>query len=151
MNSELRQEVRERDNHECRFCEFDDNLHTHHVIPRKAGGSDSLENLITVCASCHKTIESTQGKALKRLKNELQNNLLQNLDSIVVDKVVHIARSVSIGADRLWYIGCDKEKAISEYKQAERPRLRTAKVTVEIEKEDIKDAVEESLPACFKD
>jgi len=147
MNDELRQKVRERDNHECRFCESENNLHTHHIVPRSADGSDDLDNLITVCASCHNTVESTQGKALKRIKKQLQNDFLQNLDSIVVDEVVHITRSVNCGADRLWYVGSDEEKAVSEYKRVDRPRLRTANVTVEIEKEEVKSAVEESLPA----
>lgn len=30
---------------------------THHIEPRRLGGSDSMENLITLCKSCHAKIE----------------------------------------------------------------------------------------------
>ena len=79
MNKELRQKVRERDNNKCRFCETEENLHTHHVIPRSVQGSDELSNLITVCQSCHNTIESTQGKALKRLKQKFEENFVSSI------------------------------------------------------------------------
>ena len=75
------QEIRERDGLECRFCgksqerhisEHGHALHVHHIIPRSVEGSDHPENLITVCRSCHTTIENTQGKAFKRLKNRFE-------------------------------------------------------------------------------
>jgi len=75
MKQKLRKKVRERDGHECQFCESEENLHTHHIVPKKAGGSDSKENLITVCASCHNTIENTQGNALKRIKKEKEEKI----------------------------------------------------------------------------
>lgn len=43
----------------CLFCEDQQDLEKHHVVPRKLGGTDELENLITVCSSCHKKIERT--------------------------------------------------------------------------------------------
>jgi len=33
-------------------------LETHHVVPRRYGGSDASENLITVCSNCHSVLES---------------------------------------------------------------------------------------------
>ena len=52
----------ERDNHTCQRCgsrvtRFDKNdpptAEVHHIIPKAAGGPDVLENLITLCPSCH--------------------------------------------------------------------------------------------------
>lgn len=60
--------VMARDNYACRVCgkstfspvdsssDFDKihfQLEVHHIIPRKDGGSDSFENLITLCEQCH--------------------------------------------------------------------------------------------------
>lgn len=57
-----------RDNYECRICgksslsqvdsesEFRKihfELEVHHIIPRKDGGSDTFQNLITLCEECH--------------------------------------------------------------------------------------------------
>jgi len=44
----------------CYFCSENngDMLEEHHVVPRRFGGSDADENLVTVCASCHNGLES---------------------------------------------------------------------------------------------
>lgn len=48
-----RKEVLERDQHECQQCGATDASHVHHKTPVSEGGSDDLENLITLCAECH--------------------------------------------------------------------------------------------------
>lgn len=69
----VREDVLERDSYKCRFCEISDEEHrskygrgltAHHIIPRRDGGPDTLENLITVCQSCHNTLERTHAKAV---------------------------------------------------------------------------------------
>ena len=44
----------------CFIC-GEDNPHVleeHHIIPRRHGGSDDPENLVTLCANCHRAIET---------------------------------------------------------------------------------------------
>jgi hypothetical protein len=41
----------------CRLCQATDDLEEHHLIPRRKGGSDRDENLVTLCRPCHRTIE----------------------------------------------------------------------------------------------
>ena len=46
-----------RDDHQCQNCKGkskDKVLQVHHIIPRKYGGSDRPDNLITLCSHCHK-------------------------------------------------------------------------------------------------
>jgi 5-methylcytosine-specific restriction endonuclease McrA len=52
----LRNQVLERDAWRCQFCGSSDNLHVHHLRSRDKGGDDCLENLITLCASCHRNV-----------------------------------------------------------------------------------------------
>jgi 5-methylcytosine-specific restriction endonuclease McrA len=67
-----RRRVLERDGHQCRVCErtsavLDNSLHVHHIRPLKEfeqddGTTDSksanrMENLVTLCPSCHRTYE----------------------------------------------------------------------------------------------
>jgi len=66
--------VRERDNHKCHFCKR--NVHEvcnevgggntlHHIIPKRFGGKDEPENLITICCYCHQKLEILLTKMLK--------------------------------------------------------------------------------------
>jgi 5-methylcytosine-specific restriction endonuclease McrA len=43
-----------RDGWQCRHCKDRNGLHAHHVIYRSEGGSDTMDNLITLCAQCHR-------------------------------------------------------------------------------------------------
>jgi 5-methylcytosine-specific restriction endonuclease McrA len=56
-----------RDKHTCQQCGIKEdwkfykeslrnvsNLHIHHIIPRCMGGSNKIDNLITLCEECHK-------------------------------------------------------------------------------------------------
>lgn len=50
-----------RDKYQCRKCEqtWDETpLHVHHLIPKLDGGRDDLDNLITLCESCHISTDS---------------------------------------------------------------------------------------------
>ena len=46
-----------RDNYECQVCgckgSKENPLHTHHKIFQSCGGSDRVDNLVTVCTKCH--------------------------------------------------------------------------------------------------
>lgn len=47
--------VRRRDNYTCQHCgQTEGSLHVHHVIPKAEGGTDDLDNLITLCVQCHR-------------------------------------------------------------------------------------------------
>jgi hypothetical protein len=42
-----------RDNHRCRICGNSENLHVHHVFPVSYSSNHTIQNLITLCRSCH--------------------------------------------------------------------------------------------------
>ena len=54
---EIRNIVLERDHNKCQICNSRNNLHIHHIVKRRNGGSHDPDNLITLCASCHRHIE----------------------------------------------------------------------------------------------
>jgi 5-methylcytosine-specific restriction endonuclease McrA len=49
----LRNQVLERDGWRCQECGSLSNLQVHHLNPRSGLGSDTVTNLITLCAPCH--------------------------------------------------------------------------------------------------
>ncbi len=53
---ELRRQVLKRDGWRCQFCGSMENLQVHHLEFRCHAGSDTEENLITLCAPCHSQV-----------------------------------------------------------------------------------------------
>jgi thymidylate synthase (FAD) len=52
-----------RDNYKCKTCgSIGKNLHAHHVIPWSISQNDNLDNLITLCAECHRRLHSSEIK-----------------------------------------------------------------------------------------
>ncbi|WP_242302192.1 HNH endonuclease [Bacillus cereus group sp. BfR-BA-01423] len=62
FNESLKIEVKDRDGWKCVICECETDLHVHHKIPRKLGGIHHKDNLVTLCASCHKAVETANVK-----------------------------------------------------------------------------------------
>jgi 5-methylcytosine-specific restriction endonuclease McrA len=52
--SALRRQILERDNWRCQVCGSMSNLEVHHIRFRSHSGPDLEQNLLTLCASCHK-------------------------------------------------------------------------------------------------
>lgn len=66
----VRHAVHRRDGGRCQAtrangerCQSRRFVHLHHVREKSKGGSDSVDNLVTVCASCHRTWHSTNDQA----------------------------------------------------------------------------------------
>jgi len=102
-----REPVLRRYNNKCAFCATTDDEHrdkhgrgldVHHIVPRKAGGGDSVSNLIPVCRKCHRNLETTQGSAIKELKQSLKTELKEyfNRDTHVEGERVKVVK------DEVW-------------------------------------------------
>ena len=48
-----RRAARERDGHKCVLCGSTDRIQVHHIIPYRYSQSHNLDNLVTLCRSCH--------------------------------------------------------------------------------------------------
>ena len=59
----VRREVLARDGHRCRTagCGSAHFLAVHHIVPRADGGTNDPDNLITLCAACHRMIHERSG------------------------------------------------------------------------------------------
>lgn len=52
---ECRAKVLERDQHRCQQCGFDGSgLHVHHILHKRKGGNEDMNNLVTLCNRCHR-------------------------------------------------------------------------------------------------
>ena len=60
-----------RDNYTCQVCKKKNKiLNTHHIVYRSHGGSDRVDNLITVCTDCHTHENHQKGKILWKWMQE---------------------------------------------------------------------------------
>ena len=61
-----------RDNYTCQVCgkSKDKVLRTHHIIYRSNGGTDRVDNLITVCTDCHTSDNHKKGGILYKWQQE---------------------------------------------------------------------------------
>ena len=59
----------DRDNYTCQHCGAKNTrLEVHHIIFRSQGGSDDLDNLITLCERCHNNLHN--GKIVLKIKSK---------------------------------------------------------------------------------
>ena len=55
---DIRAQVYRRDGYRCVMCGKKGRLHAHHIVPVRISKNNSLSNLVSVCESCHKKLES---------------------------------------------------------------------------------------------
>jgi 5-methylcytosine-specific restriction endonuclease McrA len=54
----MRKQARMRDGNRCRNCGASAKLSVHHLVKARNGGRDTLDNLVTLCASCHRRADA---------------------------------------------------------------------------------------------
>lgn len=54
---------------QCELCSYSKTIDTHHIIPKFAGGSHSIGNLIVICPNCHALI--TRGFLILRDRKDI--------------------------------------------------------------------------------
>lgn|GEM_PF-3784464 len=93
FDKKLRENILERDNHECKLCYSDNNLEIHHIDGDRKNNSE--KNLITLCQHCHlsrahetvRKIDEGYKVVLKKLTrpeneyNDLPKELIEKLEN----------------------------------------------------------------------
>lgn len=54
---DIRRQVYRRDGYRCVYCGCKGKLAAHHIVPVRISKNNSLSNLISLCAKCHKRLE----------------------------------------------------------------------------------------------
>jgi len=91
FSESLKKEVKDRDHWKCVVCENETDLHVHHKIPRNLGGIHHIDNLVTLCASCHAAIETADiqhafTKCWANYKKQKFSNVRKNMGDFSKDK-----------------------------------------------------------------
>lgn len=69
-----RKKILKRDGYKCTECESEENLNIHHLTYRNLG-SEQMEDLITLCAKCHKDAHFYD------LNKDAKNQLFEELNN----------------------------------------------------------------------
>jgi hypothetical protein len=91
----LRDSVVNRDRYTCQECGYEKNnkedrkLSAHHVIPRKEGGADHPENLVTLCSRCHPKLEGDE----KNPRNPEDRVFEEIIDELSKETIKHLVNS----------------------------------------------------------
>ncbi|MDA2913595.1 HNH endonuclease [Acidobacteriia bacterium AH_259_A11_L15] len=64
----LSRQVLERDGWRCQNCGRSNELQIHHIISRSHLGNDREENLITLCANCHREFGRSPNRPSAQLR-----------------------------------------------------------------------------------
>lgn len=68
---DIRYMVYRRDNFTCQECKKNNlKLDVHHIVPYLDGGSNEINNLISLCKSCHRILEAKLMKKRKEKNKE---------------------------------------------------------------------------------
>ena len=71
-----------RDNYKCVICKGkskDKILQTHHIIQRKDGGSDRVDNLVAVCCTCHDKFHKGEVKHKFKKPKQYKETVFMNV------------------------------------------------------------------------
>ncbi len=99
MYRELKQKRLEMDGMKCGKCGRTDCLTIHHILPRHSGGTDDIDNLMTLCDACHRAehiVRKERKQQLKKVKIDLK--------SVKVDRNFDIWAS---GVLYIWFMVMD--------------------------------------------
>lgn len=61
----VRRDVLTRDKYQCQRCGNGNNLDVHHLIPENANGASVINNLVTLCRSCHRRVHVAMGQGVR--------------------------------------------------------------------------------------
>lgn len=60
--SEIHKDVVQHPRQRCYFCGSEGPIETHHIVPKRFDGTDNEENLVDLCANCHRRLEKLYDK-----------------------------------------------------------------------------------------
>ena len=75
----IRKTVYRRDGYACALCDSTKYIQIHHCVKRSRGGTNSVENLITLCADCHALAHGMNLNDLEITPEEVEQAIVEYL------------------------------------------------------------------------
>ena len=84
--NDIRVRVYRRDGYRCALCDSTQYIQIHHYIPRGKGGSNTMHNLITLCAACHAQAHGTKIYEMDISVDDMEQYIVEYLSDIYADE-----------------------------------------------------------------
>lgn len=89
ISNATRKKVYRRDGFRCALCDSTRYLQIHHAVPRGEGGSNNMQNLITLCADCHALAHGVDLRGYGATKEDVDQAIVEYLaDSYAEDGII---------------------------------------------------------------
>jgi hypothetical protein len=86
----FKQSILIRDNNKCVICNDYMFLRVHHILPKRFGGTDDPNNLITLCAACHYAVEKCKhGPSVRYRLKDIGKDLIWFYDRLRELKLIN--------------------------------------------------------------
>ena len=116
LDENIRKATIIRDNNTCQMCKKTNTMmEVHHIIPKRLNGSNSINNLITLCKSCHKKVTGKEEQYIDTLQSIVgnkTNNFLNHASHVMIGKTYLQKELSSIAELRLTTGGDTANKRI---------------------------------------
>ena len=115
LDENLRKATILRDNCKCMECgKSNCRLEVHHIVPRRMKGSNTLDNLITLCSSCHDKTERNEEKYISKYQKLINGiNIRFDFAQHVMQGKTYLRQELSkIAKVNLTTGGCTSNKRI---------------------------------------
>lgn len=97
-----------RDNGKCQMCGLNHSLEAHHITPRRYNGNDSINNLITLCNKCHKSITNKELEYKEYFYNKINGKNINIKDPMhVMQGKKYLQKELSTRANLSLTTGAD--------------------------------------------
>lgn len=79
ISKKTRRAVYARDGYVCALCDSTKYLQVHHCVKRSQGGTDSLQNLICLCADCHALAHGIDLRGVEMTQADMEQAITEYL------------------------------------------------------------------------
>lgn len=116
LDENIRKAVILRDSCKCMECGKSNTvLEVHHIKPRRLNGSNTLNNLITLCSKCHQKTEGVEEQYMQHYFDILGSSDIKNLNyasHVLIGKKWLRAKLSELGITHLTNGGCTANKRV---------------------------------------
>ena len=86
ISNATRKAVYRRDGYRCALCDSTKYIQVHHCVKRSHGGTDSVQNLVTLCADCHALAHGVNLNGWDATQQDVEQAIVEYLSDLYAEE-----------------------------------------------------------------